>query len=247
MNNEIPQKYLDLFTQAFDSKQLESAKHETNTDVPIEPGQIRPAMFRDADGHLSLRLVLVSELVPGTFSDPRLGVVSAMLIHEHVEMASEDDVLISFTDLGYPLTGAIQTTNIGPVLVDQLTSPVGQLSSDLLDFVLHLNHGGRRNLARTGLLVVDPNDRRIEFANEEWNEMQLISTEAWKTISDPEPAWSESEKAEEVSLFQGELRLNEILNQGEASTLDEINAQLEALAASRDLDTYFSTAMTGSR
>jgi hypothetical protein len=102
--------------------------------------------------------------------------VGAMLIHEYQNLATQDDYLINSTDLNYPLSGAIQTTNQAPLLKDQVDGRcIATLGPDLLENILNLNHGGRRAGSRTGSLVTDEDDLRVSFSQAEWEIMQYIS------------------------------------------------------------------------
>jgi hypothetical protein len=163
-----------------------------------------------------------------THQSPDLpGVVGAMLIHHWPNLATQDDVRIEPADVGYPVTGAIQTSNQAPVLVASLGTAVAQLDDDLLDLVLQLNSGGRRDSVRSGRIVLEPDDVRAQIAAEEWKIMQLIADEAFRYINEVEV---EVDKAK-VPL---ESRLIEMENAREKSANSEDPELLESL---RDLYT----------
>lgn len=143
----------------------------------VSPGQIRPAFFLDANGRWQKRYVMITHQ-----SDDDTSVVGAMLVHTHPVLATQDDVKVRPGDVGYPLDGAVQTSNQAPLLVAQLGAAIGQLDGTLLDLILGLNRGGRRDGARTGRLVLDEDDLRAQFAHEEWQVMQLMAEDAFEFL-----------------------------------------------------------------
>lgn len=185
----------------------------------VSPGQIRPAFFLDAKGRWQKRYVLITHQ-----SDHDTAVVGAMLIHTHPILATQDDVKIRPDDLGYPLEGAVQTSNQAPLLVAQLGAAIAQLDGILLDLILGLNRGGRRDGARTGRLVLDEDDLRAQFANEEWQVMQLMAEDAFEYLGlDEDPLQVLS--SQEASLIEIEA-LSVELNLSHSSDDDELEFRL---------------------
>jgi hypothetical protein len=205
------------------SEQVEVPARDLNhMRAEIAVGQIRPIIYEDEKGRLRKRYIML------THQSPDLpGVVGAMLIHHWPNLATQDDVRIEPADVGYPVTGAIQTSNQAPVLVASLGTAVAQLDDDLLDLVLQLNSGGRRDSVRSGRIVLEPDDVRAQIAAEEWKIMQLIADEAFRYINEVEV---EVDKAK-VPL---ESRLIEMENAREKSANSEDPELLESL---RDLYT----------
>lgn len=170
---------LKQIQQMIPSEQVEVPTRDLNhMRAEIAVGQIRPIIYEDEKGRFRKRYIML------THQSPDLpGVVGAMLIHHWPNLATQDDVRIEPADVGYPVTGAIQTSNQAPVLVASLGTAVAQLDDDLLDLVLQLNSGGRRDSVRSGRIVLEPDDVRAQIAAEEWKIMQLIADEAFRYIN----------------------------------------------------------------
>jgi hypothetical protein len=170
---------LKQIQQMIASEQVEVPARDLNhMRAEIAVGQIRPIIYEDEKGRFRKRYIML------THQSPDLpGVVGAMLIHHWPNLATQDDVRIEPADVGYPVTGAIQTSNQAPVLVASLGTVVAQLDDDLLDLVLQLNSGGRRDSVRSGRIVLEPDDVRAQIAAEEWKVMQLIADEAFRYIN----------------------------------------------------------------
>lgn len=173
---------LKQIQQMIPSEQVEVPTRDLNhMRAEIAVGQIRPIIYEDEKGRFRKRYIML------THQSPDLpGVVGAMLIHHWPNLATQDDVWIEPADVGYPVTGAIQTSNQAPVLVASLGTAVAQLDDDLLDLVLQLNSGGRRDSVRSGRIVLEPDDVRAQIAAEEWKIMQLIADEAFQYINAPD-------------------------------------------------------------
>lgn len=191
---------------------------ESHMRSDVSPGQIRPAFFLDANGRWQKRYVMITHQ-----SDVYTAVVGAMLVHTHPVLATQDDVKVRPDDLGYPLDGAVQTSNQAPLLVAQLGAVVGQLDGTLLDLILGLNRGGRRDGARTGRLVLDEDDLRTQFANEEWHVMQLMAEGAFELLGLDEIP-SEALSSQEASLV--EIEEIRALSLSQSSDVDELEFRI---------------------
>lgn len=233
-SEKFPIEILERFRSHLASNTTPVPVGPRSGDAVIAIGQIRMAEYITEEGDLARRHVLIVDVIKSRPQFPELveyayeqDSVNVMLIHEYPELSTEDDVLIGPGDLSYPLRGAIQTTNQGPVLIRQVGPCVATLNDDLLDLVSRLNRGGRRVPSRSGLLVVDPDDRRIEFAKEEWIEMQEISADAWRSIFDPDPKMEE-----EILQVSNDDALRGCAQWGDVNEVDElaeIEKQLRAL------------------
>lgn len=152
------------------------------------PGQIRPVFYVNEDGRWAKRYVMI---VKQSDADSRL--VGAMLIHTWPSLSTQDDVRVRPEDIAYPLDGSVQVTNQAPLLVAQLGPALAEIPDQLLQLVLGLNRGGKRDAARTGPLLLEEDDLRAQFAREEWTEMQVIAAEAFEFMSiDDEVSGEES-------------------------------------------------------
>lgn len=147
----------------------------------IEPGQIRPVLYQDEKSRLSKRYVMITHQY-GDLPE----IAGAMLVLDMPGLAGHDDVKFGPEDLGYPIVGAIETSNQAPVLVADLGRVLGRISGELLDLVLGLNRGGRRDATRTGRLLSEPDDVRAQVAADEWEIMQMIAEEAFRHIHEME-------------------------------------------------------------
>ncbi len=170
---------LEQLQQMISTEQVEVPGGTLNhMRAEIEPGQIRPIVYEDEKGRFRKRYIMVTHQ-----SSDLPAIVGAMLIHHWPNLATQDDVKIGPEDLDYPLIGAIQTSNQAPVLLAGLGTVVAQLDGDLLDLVLRLNRGGRREAARTGRLLLEPDDLRAQIAADEWKTMQFIADNAFQYIN----------------------------------------------------------------
>jgi hypothetical protein len=170
---------LEQIQQLISTEQVEVPSGTLNhMRADIEPGQIRPIVYEDEKGRFRKRYIMVTHQ-----SSDLPAIVGAMLIHHWPNLATQDDVKIGPEDLVYPLIGAIQTSNQAPVLLAGLGTVVAQLDGDLLNLVLQLNRGGRREAARTGRLVLEPDDLRAQIAADEWKTMQFIADDAFQYIN----------------------------------------------------------------
>ncbi len=170
---------LEQLQQMISTEQVEVPSGTLNhMRAEIEPGQIRPIVYEDEKGRFRKRYIMVTHQ-----SSDLPAIVGAMLIHHWPNLATQDDVKIGPEDLDYPLIGAVQTSNQAPVLLAGLGTVIAQLDGDLLDLVLRLNRGGRREAARTGRLLLEPDDLRAQIAADEWKTMQFIADDAFQYIN----------------------------------------------------------------
>ena len=143
-------------------------------------GELRPVFFKDDRDRPRMRYVMI-------VSQPSqsMPIVGAMLIHEHPEMMTDDDVRLYPSDIGYPIDGALQSSNLAPVLDTRLGPPVAVVPPEIASLAINLSSGGRLDGTRTGPRVFDEMDPRVRFADSEWTTMQMIASSAF--------AWLEEE------------------------------------------------------
>ncbi|MFM8857183.1 MAG: hypothetical protein ACKOI2_08280 [Actinomycetota bacterium] len=173
---------LEQLKQLVSSDQVAVPQSDANhMRASIEPGQIRPVLYQDEKGRFNKRYVMITHQY-GDLPE----IAGAMLILDLPAYASHDDVKFGPQDLEYPIVGAIETSNQAPVLVADLGQVVGQINGELLDLVLRLNRGGRRDATRTGRIILEPDDLRAQVAADEWQTMQMIAEEAFQHIHEVE-------------------------------------------------------------